>query len=137
MEKELVFIWLCVGLVFFVGGIIMLVRLNKKMKKYIRTIGVISSKQKKIYDISVGEIADVYFEYRVRYYVQKNEIDGISDFKVQKELNIGDKVEIYYNPSNVEEFMMFPVQERLMYTIFIIIGFLSFIIFWWVVYQNQ
>lgn len=124
MGKDIILIgiFLSIGIIFFIGGIMMLAKLKYKLRHYIKTKGIITNKEKKIYDISVGEIADVYFEYEVRYEVNGKTIQKISNFKTQKELNLGNVINVYYNANKVCEFLIFPKQEILFYKIFILIG---------------
>ena len=118
-------------------------RIKKIINNGIKTKGEIIKREKKKRKFLSGadENSSITFRYLIKYIdINQNVIINESDFEDQTKLNIGDTIELYYNKSKSEEFIIFPEKQLIFSNMFIFIGFvflfLSTLLFYYRVYKN-
>lgn len=144
MEKiGLVIFFLIMGGLFVTISVYFLLRLINHIKNSSIVKGEITDK-KEVEGISLqGEPSYYFFKYKIQYSVNNIIIEKWADFKMNKKLKIGERIDIYYRKDNVEEFIIFPKSEKWLYIllffigkIFIIMGILIFIIYNMLIFQT-
>lgn len=130
-NKLLPIIFILIGLAMFVFGILSCIQLNKKLKNGIKTIGTIVSIKKERTKALQGadELSDIYYKYQIIFKdLEDKEVSDWSDFKTQTKFEIGSEIEVIYNKTNSEEFIIFPSSQKRLFIIFFIIGLVFIII---------
>lgn len=130
-NKLLPIIFILIGLAMFVFGILSCIQLNKKLKNGIKTIGTIVNIKKERTKALQGadELSDIYYKYQIIFKdLEDKEVSDWSDFKTQTKFEIGSEIEVIYNKTNSEEFIIFPSSQKRLFIIFFIIGLVFIII---------
>lgn len=130
MNNLTTYIILLIAFILIVFGLTMYIRLMKKIKIGIKTKGTIV-KSEKIRNSSIQggtELSDIYYKYKIEYFVDGECFIEWSDYKTQKILNNGTKIEVIYNYENPKDFLIMPGSQIRLSIFFMFIGFLMTLI---------
>jgi|SRR5690606_4459989 len=130
MNNLTTYIILLIAFILIVFGLTMYIRLMKKIKIGIKTKGTIV-KSEKIRNSSFQggtELSDIYYKYKIEYFVDGECFIEWSDYQTQKILNNGTKIEVIYNYENPKDFLIMPGSQIRLSIFFMFIGFLMTLI---------
>ncbi len=131
INNKLLIVFILIGVVIFLFGIVFYLKLKNKLKYGIKTDGeIVNVKIEKTRALQgADELSDIYYKYEIKYNDSSNtKIVKWSDFQTQSKYDIGKIVEVIYNKENSEEFIIFPSSQKKLFIIFLFIGLVFLII---------
>ncbi len=128
------------GLILFVYSLILFLQTKKIIQKGIKTLAIITNKQKKKSDSLVGadEFSIIYYEYEIMYvdYHGKT-IKQVSDFGDQTNLPVGSKIEVVYDKERTDKFLIFVKKQQILrWFMLILSGFFILIGILFLIFRN-
>lgn len=130
--KEMIIagIFVLVGFVIFLSGLILFLKTKKIIQNGIKTSAIITNKEKKkSHQMSGDDFPMIYYNYEITYtdYHGKT-IKKVSDFGDQTNLPVGDKIEVIYDKNQTDNFIIFAKKQQFVYLYILILGAILIVI---------
>ena len=124
-------LFIVIGAVLFIWSLYSFLEVIKIKRHGIKTIATITHKEKKKSDTLSGadEFPTIYYSYEVTYTDYNGKIiTKTSNFGDQTDLPVGSQIEVIYDKTNTDEFIIFVENQIRFHILMLLMGVTSFII---------